>query len=161
MTQELNVVDAIATPASSEQHGGAPATLRQIGTDERFSATTSVSGPRMVTAVYAIRKHENAPRYEKSTVFDFSNVSEEELLLLAMYGVKVTVQGALRSLAEREFLNPATYAKVDVKRDIVDAVSPKRNTKESALRLLVSQGVMTEAQAAEFLANAPAAPEQQ
>jgi len=146
MTDQQTQTDvANETPAARE-------TLRLIPAGENFSSRTEYLGHGKVNAVFAIRRHENGPRYEKKCLFDFSGVTEEQLHLLAMYGAKVRVQALLRGISEAEMLNPGTLATVDM------ASMPKlaRDSEAAAFQQLLKKGhtVETIAEAlAEYVAK--------
>jgi hypothetical protein len=132
MSQDQTTV-AAKTPA-------AETTLRLIPAGEQFSSVTEYLGNGKVNAVFAIRRHENGPRYAKKCLFDFSRVTEEQLHLLAMYGAKVRVQALLRGISEAEMLNPSTYATVDV------SSMPKapRDSEAAAFSSLLKKGYTVE-----------------
>ena len=66
--------------------------LRVIPESETFSATTKYVGSKKVEAIFSLRRDAKSQRFEKKALFDFSNVTEEELYLLAMYACKVKLQ---------------------------------------------------------------------
>lgn len=130
-------------------------TLRQIPDGENFSAKTEYVGNKTVNAVYAIRRHEKGPRYEKATLFDFGNVTEEQLYLLAMYGAKVKVQAILRALSPEAMLDPKTLSTVDVATDVIGAKITQGDPMTVAIRSLMKMGV-SEAAARAAIAEAVA-----
>lgn len=70
--------------------------IRTIKSDEKFSSSATVNGKK-VFAKYAVRVNENAgSRYELSTVFDFTGVTEAELLEMATKGLIVDTQRVWR-----------------------------------------------------------------
>lgn len=104
--------------------------------DGTFSPKTEILDHNTVKCVYAIRKNEKAPRYVKESTFDFSDVSREQLLLLAMYGVKVKTQSLLRDMSDPAYLNPATLRDVNVLRDVVNAQRAPADPATAAKRAL-------------------------
>lgn len=77
--------------------------IRLIKTDEKFSPSVTVNGKKSF-AKYAVRKNENAgERYELSTVFDFTGVTEAELIEMATKGLVVDTQRVWRvAVASKE-----------------------------------------------------------
>jgi hypothetical protein len=104
--------------------------------DGTFSSKTEVVDHNIVKCTYAIRKNEKATRYVKNSTFDFSGVSREQLLLLAMYGVKVKTQSLLRDMSDPAFLNSATLRDVDVLRDVINAQRAPADPATAAKRAL-------------------------
>jgi homospermidine synthase len=127
--------------------------LREIPAGENFSAVTQYLGDRKVSAVFAIRRAEGKPRYEKKCLFDFSGVTEEQLYLLAMYGAKVKIQSRLRDVGEAEMLDPNTLATVDVLADVVQAPRNSVDSVTAAIRLLARKSGATEDDVREALAS--------
>lgn len=100
-------------------------TIRLIKSDETFSTTCNVdTAKKTVTATYGVRKTDKSPRYALTSAFDFSGVSQAELLELAIRGVIIDTQRQWRVLANAanstaERVNP--FASVNVKTAIIDA----------------------------------------
>jgi len=150
MTSSLTTENAVAgeTPVAGKPHS-----LREIPAGENFSARTEYLGDRKVNAVFAIRRAEGKPRFEKQCLFDFSGVSEEQLYLLAMYGAKVKVQARLRDISEAEMLKPETLAEVDVLNDVIQAPRSSVDSVTAAIRLLARKSGATEDDVREALAS--------
>jgi len=110
------------------------ATLRTIPDSETFSAQTRYLGGRKVEATFSIRRDAKSARYEKKATFDFSNVTEEELYLLAMYACKVKLQALLRNLSPEVMTNAQTLASIDVKRDPLEADKATADPVTAAVR---------------------------
>jgi hypothetical protein len=127
----LNVAQSVVS--SEQQSDVSDLTLRVIPEGENFSAVTRFLGDKKVTATYSFRPHAKGTRYEKTTLFDFSNVSEEQLYLLAMYGVKVTVQHILRNLSPAEMIAKKTMSTVDVLKGVIEN-SVQRGDPETVAR---------------------------
>lgn len=114
--------------------------LRVIPDTENFKRKDEYLGGQKVRVTYAIRADADAPRYEKSTTFDFSGVSEEQLLLLCCTnGVVVWVQRMLRDLGDG-LKNPSNYTEVNVLEDIIEGparvvVDPKVRAQRAVARL--------------------------
>jgi len=128
-----NVVQNQADASEMQQAPGAEMSLRVIPDGENFSAVTRYLGDKKVTATFSFRPHAKGTRYEKTSLFDFSNVSEEQLYLLAMYGVKVTVQHILRNLSPAEMVAKKTLSTVDVLKDVIEN-SVQRGDPETVAR---------------------------
>jgi len=141
------------TVANETPVAGKSPRLREIPAGENFSAVTQYLGDRKVNAVFAIRRAEGKPRYEKKCLFDFSGVTEEQLYLLAMYGAKVKIQSRLRDVGEAEMLDPNTLATVDVLADVVQAPRNSVDSVTAAIRLLARKSGATEDDVREALAS--------
>jgi hypothetical protein len=103
--------------------------------------------------VFALRRSEAEPRYRKETIFDFSTVSDEELIHLAMYTCKVKVQALLRNMPQEQMVHPDTLSRIDVKADIIQAQPRSANPMSAAIRSLVKTGI-SEDVARQMLADA-------
>lgn len=126
--------------------------LRVIPDGEKFSTVTKYNGDKTVTAVYAFRFSKDGERYEKASLFDFSNVSEEQLYQLAMYGAKVAIQSQLRGMSKSVALDPATLQRVDVLKDIVQATRAPTDPKTAFIKAAAKLGI-TEATAMQMVAS--------
>lgn len=74
--------------------------IRTIKADEKFSPSVSINGKKSL-AKYAVRVNENAgERYELTTVFDFTGVTEAELIEMATKGLIVDTQRVWRVAAQ-------------------------------------------------------------
>lgn len=123
-------------------------TIPMIEDGKAFSATNEYLGDRKVKATFAIRRNESEPRFRKEIELDFSKVSDEQLIQLTMYGVKVRIQSLLRAMPAETMLHPDTLAKVDVLADIIDAPSKASDPLTGAVRSLMKTGLSeTEAMA--------------
>jgi hypothetical protein len=111
--------------------------LRIISDSETFSASTKYVKPKMVEAVFSLRRDKDAPRYEKKAVFNFSAVTEEELFLLAMYACKVKAQALLRALSVDVMLNPQTLSQIDVKQDLLLADKAPGDPVSAAVKSII------------------------
>jgi hypothetical protein len=118
-----------------------PSQLREIKDGDQFSADTVYNGDKTVTGVFSIRRFAGGPRYEKRCIFDFSGVTEEQLYLLAMYGVKVKVQSLLRDMSEDVMLDPKTLSTVDVQVDVVEAERQSADLATQLQRVMRRAGV--------------------
>ncbi|MGE5513715.1 MAG: hypothetical protein ACM31O_21005 [Bacteroidota bacterium] len=131
-------------------------TLRQIPAHEQFSPKNEFLGGRKVRATFSIRRSQDEPRYEKSIVFDFSGLSEEQLLELALYSVKVKAQAMLRALEPAKMLNPDSLSTIDVLKDIVEAPAKSGDPISAAVRSMMKAVGCDEATAREMVAVAQA-----
>jgi hypothetical protein len=116
-----------------------PTTLSKV--DAGFSAKTEVIGKRQVRATFSIRRSADEAAYVKEAVFDFSNVSDEELLVMSMYQAKVRLQALLRAMPTEQMLNPSTLAQIDVKKDLVERAPRQTDPDSAAIRNLMKLGV--------------------
>ena len=130
--------------------------LRVIPDAENFSAKTAYKGKGIIEATFALRRGEGQPRYEKTAVFDFTRISEEQLYLLAMYGAKVKVQASLRAMSPEAMLNPKTLSTVDVLSDVLEASRQPKDPIDAAVRSMMKALGITEEKARAMLATAAA-----
>jgi hypothetical protein len=105
------------------------ANLRLIGGDETFSPATDCSENAAVCK-YAVRPVENGPRFEINAKLDFTNCSREEIIAMAAKTAIIDLQRQFRvgyaGSKRDEAMNPATWAVVDVKKQIIDTTrAPK------------------------------------
>src|SRR6476659_6057223 len=95
--------------------------LRVIPESETFTTTTKYLGSKKVEAIFSLRRDAKSQRFEKKATFDFGNVTEEELYLLAMYAAKVKLQAILRNLSPEIMVRSETLSNIDVKADLLEA----------------------------------------
>ena len=104
-----------------------------------------------VRAEYTFRTDTNSTdRYPIATVFDFGNCSREDILFLASSSVRITIQGKLRSMGNSAF-DVTVFAKVDVKRDVVDAQKSQVDETIRGIRALARAAGISEARAREII----------
>lgn len=121
--------------------------------DGAFSPKTEIIGPRKVKATFSIRRSQDEPAYQKTVTFDYSDVSNDELLLMAMYQAKVKLQALLRAMSPEKMLDPATYSVCNVKSDLLEAPARTVDPDGAAIRALTKVGV-DEATARQMVADA-------
>lgn len=127
--------------------------IRVIKKDEVFSGTSSVVG-KVVSATFAVRQNENAgERYALTSRFDFTGVTEAELMVMATKGLIVDTQRNWRVLAASDAKkatssNPYELVKV---RGLLD--SPKtRSAAPATVKAKKLIDGMSEAERAALLA---------
>ena len=130
------------------------AQLRVIPDSETFSATTKYLGQKKVQAVFSLRRDAKSPRYGKEALFDFSRLTEEELLTMAMYSAKVKLQAILRNLSPEVMLNSETLAKIDVKADLLEADKAPADPVTAAVRSIMKATGVTKRPQKHFLEQA-------
>jgi hypothetical protein len=96
--------------------------LRRIGEGEAFSARNEYLGNRKMKSTFGFRRSAGEPQFEKVITFDFAGLSEEQLIGLCMYGLKVKVQSMLRALEPAAMLDANTLSSVNVLKDILSVV---------------------------------------
>ena len=128
--------------------------LRRIPDGEAFSSKNEFLGGKKVRSTFSLRRTQDEPRYEKTIMFDFSELSEKELLELALYSVKVKAQAMLRALDPAAMLNTESLSTVDVLKDIVQAPSKTGDPISSAVRSMMKATGCDEETARQMLANA-------
>jgi hypothetical protein len=129
-----------AEQAAAIIKGGTPA-VRTTGneTPDRLEHL----GKRKVRSTYVWRAHKDAPKNTKTSTFDFSTVSDEQLIELAMYAVKVHVQAVLRNAANAQPdkpVDPKLLSDVNVLTDVVLAQAIKADPIAVAIGKLRAAG---------------------
>ena len=98
--------------------------IRKLAKDEAASTKMEVRG-KTVSAVFSARKDKDAAdRYSIETELNFGNCSNEEILELAARIVLIDLQRQWRAVAKGNMsaaTKDGTFAKVDVKTEVVDA----------------------------------------
>ena len=128
-----------------------PATAAQVDAiksamtkaDENAPAALVFVKPKIVRATYAWRAYDGAERNTKESLFDFTAVTEEQLITLAMYAVKVKVQSVLRDAANSDpsrKIDPKLLSTVDVLKDVVQASAVKKDPVAQAILALRRAG---------------------
>ena len=116
-------------------------TIPRIEDGASFSASNTYVGNKTVKTVFAVRRSESEPRYQKEMVLDFGGCSDEQLIQLAMYGVKVKIQSILRAMPSETMLHPETLARVDVFKDIIESPAKVTDPVSSAVKSLMKAGI--------------------
>lgn len=91
---------------------------------------------RTVDCSYDVRRMSGERPFKKRTLFNFADVTERDMYVLAMYGVRVKAQSLLRRMSPDEIADPDTFRTVDVKTQIVDASRAPRDPAMAARRAL-------------------------
>jgi hypothetical protein len=109
--------------------------LREIGAGETFNTATVIDAENnLVTCRYSFRPHSGGKRYEKNTVFDFTGVSHEQMLGLAVSSIRIDAQAMLRNSEPADMLNPDTMANVNVLRDMLSVQRTSANPVSNVLK---------------------------
>ncbi len=76
--------------------------LQPIGATDQATLNTSIEG-RIATVVFSVKPNgeKGTPRYNLTQTFDFENVSEGELIALAVKPLRIDVQSIWRSAKDR------------------------------------------------------------
>lgn len=131
--------------------------LHVLGEDDVAKRDTVVDTTnKRVTDTFAFKLNKDSKeRYQKTTTFDFSEVTNEELYDLATATVRIIVQRNLRSLGQGA-LDPSAYATVNVKRDIIDAQPRRENIDPTtkAVRALMSATNMSHEECLKMIEDA-------
>lgn len=129
--------------------------IRTIKADEKFSSSVTVNGKKSF-AKFAVRINENAgTRYELATVFDFTGVTEAELLEMATKGLVVDTQRVWRVAAQGkdtkdDALNGKGFGEISV-RKLLDAPRARSSAPATVKAKKLIDG-MSAAEKAELLA---------
>lgn len=100
-------------------------------------------------STFSFKLSDKSPdRYQVESVFDFSGCTQEEILELAAATVRIVVQSKLRAMGEGA-RNPNAYAKVDVKREVVETQRQAVDDYTKAVRQL---GKLSDAEKQQLIA---------
>jgi hypothetical protein len=124
--------------------------------DAGFSATNEFVGPKKVRCTFSVRRSAEEPAYVKTCVLDFSSMTDQELVTMALYGAKVRLQAALRGLSPEAMLNPSTMAEINVKTDLLERPRVQADPDARAVAALVKVGI-PEAEARKMIEQGRAA----
>jgi hypothetical protein len=130
--------------------------LRRIGDSEVFSPKNEFLAGKKVQSTFAIRRDSKSPRYEKVVTFDFSGVSEQQLIELSLYAVKVRTAALLRNLSPDQMLAPDVLSTVDVVADVIESERKSTDPTTAAIRSLQKALGVSEEVARATLENAKA-----
>ncbi len=119
---------------------------------EGLKKTVEISG-RKATATYTVAQTKGAPEYVFTTTFDFTGLTNDEILELALSSVRIAYQARLRNLSDAEFHNPETGKLIDVKRDIVNAQRQSVDDLTKAARALARVSGISEQDARKIVEN--------
>lgn len=131
-------------------------TLRMILDAEQFSPKQEFLAGKKVKATFSIRRSQNDPRYEKTILFDFGGLSDEQLLELALASVKIKVQAMIRQLDPAAMLNPDSLSAVDVLKDVVQAPTRTGDPQAAAIRSVMKATGVDEETARALVSDAQA-----
>lgn len=118
--------------------------LHKIGDAEVFSPKDEFLPGKKVKSTFSFRRSKEAPRYQKVCIFDFSGVTEEQLIDLALYSVKVKTQSLLRNLSPEAALQPETLSTVSVLKDLIQGTKLPHDPIEGAVKSLMRALSVTE-----------------
>lgn len=129
-------------------------TLRQIEEDESFSNSVEFLAGKKVKSTFSFRRNAESPRYAKEIVYDFSGLSEQQLLELAVKTVQIRAQAMLRSLDPAVMLNSESLSEVDVLKDIVTVEKKAADPMTAAVRSMMKAVGCDEATARQMIEQA-------
>lgn len=99
---------------------------------------------KIMKARYNVRKSQGGQKYTKVTEFDFSDCSMEDIMHLAMYDVRVKAQAKMRDMTEELMADPKTFAKCNVKNDLLNSTRIKMTEEEKFVRQAMKLGITRE-----------------
>ncbi len=129
-------------------------TLRQIGEEESFSSSVECLAGKKVKSTFSFRRNAESPRYAKEIVYDFSGLSEQQLLELAVKTVQIRAQAMLRALDPNVMLNSESLAEIDVLKDIVNVEKKAADPMTAAVRSMMKAVGCDEATARSMIEQA-------
>jgi hypothetical protein len=120
------------------------ANIRKLSQDETGNTKLEVKG-KTVVATFSVRKDKNSPdRYAVECILDFGGCDANDLMLLATPQCVIDMQRDLRAALKSDLANTlksGAFAKVDVKKDIIDAARKAADPEAQAVRALVKTGI--------------------
>jgi len=119
-------------------------TLKQIGEDESFSNSVEFLSGKKVKSTFSFRRSAQEARYAKEIVFDFSKLSEQQLLELALKAVQIKAQAMLRALDPAVMLDATVLTEIDVLKDVVSAEKKGADPVGQAIKSLMKATGCTE-----------------
>ncbi len=122
--------------------------LQPIGADEQATLNTSIAG-KIATVVFSVKPNgeKGTPRYNLTQTFDFENVSEVELIALAVKPLRIDVQSVWRGAKNRMDGDVWQDRKWSV-RDMLDQTRQKADPVQKGLKL--AEG-MTKAEREDYI----------
>lgn len=126
--------------------------MRKIAKDETFSTTVEIKGKTAICN-FAVKPSEaSADRFAIASTFNFSKVSDAELLELATQTVRIAVQRQFRTAylgsdakKRSEALSDATWSNYDVKSRLIDVertrgpIDPANAIRKNAAKLTAGE----------------------
>lgn len=124
--------------------------LQPLGEDDVASKSTEFLGNQKVRDTFSFAFSKGGPRYVKTVDFDFSDCTPEELLNLALKSARIDWQAKLRAAGEKS-LDVQAFTKCNVKLDILSAERAVVDPKVRAVRGLMAELEINEAEAIAIL----------
>lgn len=118
--------------------------IKMIGEDEAFSNQIEFLSGKKVRSTFSFRRNAESPRYAKEIVYDFSGLSEQQLLELALKTVQIRAQSMLRNLDPAVMLDATVLTEIDVLKDVVAAEKKGADPHTQAIRSLMKATGCTE-----------------
>ncbi len=109
--------------------------MQLIGADEQATLNTSIAG-KIATVVFSVKPNgeKGTPRYNLTQTFDFANVSEAELIGLAVKPLRIDVQSIWRSAKDKMDADVWQDRKWSV-RDMLDQTRQKADPTVKVLKV--------------------------
>ena len=122
--------------------------LQPIPSSEQATLNTSIEG-KIATVVFSVKPNgeKGTPRYNLTQTFDFENVSEAELIALAVKPLRIDVQSIWRGAKDKMNADVWQGRKWSV-RDMLDQTRQKADPVQKAFKL--AEG-MTKAEREEYI----------
>ena len=118
--------------------------IRQIPEDESFSNKVEFLAGKKVKSTFSFRRNAESPRHEKEITFDFSKLSDQQLLELALKTVQIKAQDMLRALDTAVMLDATVLTEIDVLKDVVSAEKKSTDPVTQAVKSLMKATGCTE-----------------
>lgn len=148
-TKQPKAEKPAAKPAAKrvlEAKAAEPAKLAPLGEDDVASKSTEFLGNQKVRDTFSFAFTKGGPRYVKTVEFDFADCTPEELLNLALKSARIDWQSKLRAAGEKA-LELTAFVKCNVKLDILSAERAIADPKVRAVRGLMAELDISEAEA--------------
>ena len=125
--------------------------IMQIPEDASFSNSLEFLSGKKVKSTFSFRQNATSPRYAKEVTYDFSGLSEQQLLELAVKTVQIRVQAMLRALDPAVMLDASILTEIDVLKDVVNSEKKQSDPDTKAIRSLMAATGCTQEVAREMM----------
>lgn len=125
--------------------------LTQIPEDASFSNSLEFVGNKKIKSTFSFRRNAESPRYAKEIIYDFSGLSEQQVLELALRTVQIKVQAMLRALDPTVMLDASVLTEIEVLKDVLNSEKKAADPDTQAIRSLMKATGCTEEVAREMM----------
>ncbi len=126
-------------------------TLTLIPDDASFSNSIEFVGNKKIKSTFSFRRNAESPRYAKEVTYDFSGLTEEQVLELAVRTIQIKVQAMLRALDPAVMLDASVLTEIDVLKDVLNSEKRGPDPDTKAIRSLMAATGCSEEVAREMM----------